>query len=179
MSIGGRRVRSLRFADDIDLINKSEEEANTMANKLNRASQKYGMEINLEKTKVMTSGGARAMNVQMEGEHLEQVTEFTYLGATTTEKAKSDREVKIQNRKGNSSPIRAQDHMEEEELEEKDENNTHEVTSDFYFPLFMRDLDPECRVGETHTSFRKQLLQKTAASALHDPYHQHRNTPEN
>ena len=59
---------------DIDLINKSEDEAYIIANKLNKASQKYGIEINVDKTKVMTIGGAKAMNVQLEGKHLKQVT---------------------------------------------------------------------------------------------------------
>ena len=49
------------------------------------------MEINLDKTKVVWIGGTKDMVVELEGQELEQVTEFVYLGSAMTETATSER----------------------------------------------------------------------------------------
>ena len=54
VSIGGRKITNLRFADDIDVIAGEEEELANLAERLNKASTAYGMEISSEKTKLLT-----------------------------------------------------------------------------------------------------------------------------
>ena len=54
VSIGGRTVTNLRFADDIDVLAGEEEEMANLVECLNKASTAYGMDISAEKTKLMT-----------------------------------------------------------------------------------------------------------------------------
>ena len=55
ISIGGRTITNLRFADDIDGLAGEEEELANLVEHLERASTAYGMEISAEKTKLMTT----------------------------------------------------------------------------------------------------------------------------
>ena len=55
VSIGGRTITNLRFADDIDGLAGDEEELANLAEHLDKASTAYGMEISAEKTKLMTN----------------------------------------------------------------------------------------------------------------------------
>ena len=54
VSIGGRTITNLRFADDIDSLAGEEEELVNLVERLDKASTAYGMEISAEKTKLMT-----------------------------------------------------------------------------------------------------------------------------
>ena len=55
VSIGGRTITSLRFADDIDGLAEEEEELTKLDERLDKASTAYGMEISAEKTRLMTN----------------------------------------------------------------------------------------------------------------------------
>ena len=55
VSIGDRTITNLRFADDIESLAREEEELANLAERLDKASTAYGMEINAEKTKLMTN----------------------------------------------------------------------------------------------------------------------------
>ena len=55
VSIGGRKITNLRFADDIDGLAGKEEEPTNFVERLDKASTAYGMEISAEKTKLMTN----------------------------------------------------------------------------------------------------------------------------
>ena len=55
VSIGGRTITNLRFADDIDGLAGKEEELANLVERLDKASTAYGMEISAEKTKLMTN----------------------------------------------------------------------------------------------------------------------------
>ena len=55
VSIGGRTITNLRFADDIDGLAEEEEELAKLVEHLDKASTAYGMEISAEKTKLMTN----------------------------------------------------------------------------------------------------------------------------
>ena len=55
VSIGGRRITNLRFADDIDCLAGEEEELAKLVERLEKASKAYGIEISAEKTKLMTN----------------------------------------------------------------------------------------------------------------------------
>ena len=54
VSIGGRTITSLRFADDIDDLAGGEEELANLVERLDKASTAYGLEISVERTKLMT-----------------------------------------------------------------------------------------------------------------------------
>ena len=79
VSIGGRTITNLRFADDIDGLAGEEEELEKLVERLNKASTAYGMEISAEKTKLMTNStsGINA-EIKVNGQKLEPVTSFKY-----------------------------------------------------------------------------------------------------
>ena len=80
VSIGGRTITNLRFADDIDGLAGEEEELANLVEHLDKASTAYGMEISTEKTKLMTNN-TRSINteIKVNGQKLETVTSFKYL----------------------------------------------------------------------------------------------------
>ena len=80
VSIGGRQVTNLRFADDIDGLAGSEDELRELTAKLEITSLAYGMEINAEKTKVMANMEFES-EIQVGGQRLEKVSSFKYLGS--------------------------------------------------------------------------------------------------
>ena len=86
VSIGGRTVANLRFADDIDGLAGEEEELANLVERLDKASTAYGMEISAEKTKLMTNNTS-GMNaeIKVNGQKLETVTRFKYLGSVITD----------------------------------------------------------------------------------------------
>ena len=61
VSIGGRKISNLRFADDIDGLAGSEKELSDLIYRLNRSCNAYGMEISAEKTKIMTNSYANGL----------------------------------------------------------------------------------------------------------------------
>ena len=86
VSIGGRTISNLRFADDIDGVAGAEEELTKLAERLDKDSTAYGMEISAEKTKLMTSNTSGIKTeIQGNGQKLEAVTSFKYLGSVITD----------------------------------------------------------------------------------------------
>ena len=86
VSIGGRPVTNLRFADDIDGLAGDEQELVNLINKLNDASTDFGMEISSEKTKVMTNNPLGfTSEIKINNQKLEAVNHFKYLGAIVSE----------------------------------------------------------------------------------------------
>ena len=85
VSIGGRTITNLRFADDIDGLAVEEEELAKLVERLDKASTAYGMEISVEKTKLMTknTSGINA-EIKLNEQKLEPVTSFKYLGSALT-----------------------------------------------------------------------------------------------
>ena len=96
ISICGRNLSNIRFADDIDLIAGSNDELQTLKQAINSASR-YGMQINAEKSKIMINSNNRNLHtkIQLYGEKLEEVDKFKYIGATITKYGSSDSEIKI------------------------------------------------------------------------------------
>ena len=81
VSIGGRTITNLRFADDIDGLAGEEEELANLVERLDKASTAYGMEISAEKTKLMTNNTSGiSTEIKVNGQKLETVTSFKYLG---------------------------------------------------------------------------------------------------
>ena len=83
VSIGGRTITNLRFADVID---GKEEELFKLANQLDKASTTHGMEISAEKTKLMTNNTrVISSDVRFGSQNLETVQSFKYLGSVMTD----------------------------------------------------------------------------------------------
>ena len=96
----GRRIVDLRFADDIDLMEESENGIQEVTKRLEDASKKFGMEISTEKSKLMVVGkeeniDGQVVDVLVDGIKLEQVKNFTYLGSTLVANGKSEKEIRI------------------------------------------------------------------------------------
>ena len=80
VSIGGTTIINLRFADDIDGL-AGEEELENLVKRLDKASTAYGMEISAKKTKLVTNNTSGInTDIKVNGQKLETVTSFKYLG---------------------------------------------------------------------------------------------------
>ena len=93
---GGRRINNLRFADDIDIVASTEEGLRDLTDKINNAANRYGMEISGQKSKTMVTGTEPKTilpPISVNGEHLEQLKAFKYLGSFITEDATSNKEI--------------------------------------------------------------------------------------
>ena len=86
VSIGGRTITNLRFADDIDGLSRDEQELVNLVERLEKTSTSYGMEISAEKTKLMTNNTQGiSTEVKVNGQRLQTVTSFRYLGSVITD----------------------------------------------------------------------------------------------
>ena len=86
VSIGGRTITNLRFADDIDGLAGEEEELANLVERLDKAFTAYGMEISAEKTKLMTNNTSGIdTEIKVNGQRLETVTSFKYLDSVITD----------------------------------------------------------------------------------------------
>ena len=84
VSIGGRTITNLRFACDIDGLAREEEELTNLAERLDKASTAYGIEIS--NTKLMTNNTSGIdTEIKVNGQKLETVTSFEYLGSVITD----------------------------------------------------------------------------------------------
>ena len=79
IKITGRNVNNLRYADDIILMAESEEELKRLLMKVKEESEKVGLKLNIQKTKIMASGPITSW--QIDGEIVETVTDFIFLGS--------------------------------------------------------------------------------------------------
>ena len=78
IKIAGRNINNLRYADDITLMVESEEELKRLLMKVKEQSEKVGLKLNIQKTKIMASGPITSR--QIDGETVETVIDFI-LGA--------------------------------------------------------------------------------------------------
>ena len=86
VSIRGRTITNLRFANDIDGLAGEEEELASLVERLDKISTAYGMEISAEKTKLMTNNTSRTnTEIKVNGQRLETVTSFKHLDSVTTD----------------------------------------------------------------------------------------------
>ena len=77
VSIGGRTITNIRFADDIDGLAGDEEELANLVERLDKASTAYGMDISAEKIKLMTNNTSGInTEIKVNGQKLETVTEL-------------------------------------------------------------------------------------------------------
>ena len=82
IKIAGRSISNLRYADDTTLMAESEEEPKSLLLKVKEESEKAGLKLNIQKTKIMASGPITSW--QIDGETMEIVTDFIFLGSKIT-----------------------------------------------------------------------------------------------
>jgi len=97
IKVGGKLVKALRFADDQAMLAQNQGGLQRMMDRLNMISMEYGMKINIRKTKVMKISRAvepTTVKITINGEQLEQVDKFCYLGSVVTQDAKCHTEIR-------------------------------------------------------------------------------------
>ena len=82
IKIAGRYINNLRYADDTTLMAESEEELKSLLMKVKEDSEKVGLKLNIQKTKIMASGLITSW--QIDGETMEAVRDFTFGGSKIT-----------------------------------------------------------------------------------------------
>ena len=76
IKISGRNINNLRYADDTTLMAESEEELKSLLMKVKEESEKVGLKLNIQKTKIMASGPITSW--QIDGETVETVADFIF-----------------------------------------------------------------------------------------------------
>ena len=79
IKIAGRNISNLRYADDTTLMAESEEELKSLLMKVKEESEKFGLKLNIQKTKIMASGPITSWEI--DGETVETVSDFIFVGA--------------------------------------------------------------------------------------------------
>ena len=92
IKIAGRNINNLRYADDTTLMAKSEEELKIFLMKVKEESEKAGLKLNIQKTKIMSSGPITSW--QIDGETMETVTDFILGGSKITADGDCGHEIK-------------------------------------------------------------------------------------
>ena len=92
IKIAGRNINNLRYADDTTLMAKNEEDLKNLSMKVKEESEKVGLKLNIQKTKIMASGPI--MSWQIDGETIETVTDFTSLDSKITADGDCSHEIK-------------------------------------------------------------------------------------
>ena len=82
IKIAERNINNLRYADDTTLMAESEEELKSLLMKVKEESEKVGLKLNVQKTKIMASGPITLW--EMDGETVETVSDFIFLGSKIT-----------------------------------------------------------------------------------------------
>ena len=92
IKIARRNINHLRYADDTTLMAESEEQLKSLLMKVKEESEKFGLKLNIQKTKIMVSGPITSW--QIDGETMETVTEFIFWGSKITADDDCSHEIK-------------------------------------------------------------------------------------
>ena len=92
IKIARRNVNNLRYADDSILMAKSEEELKSLLMEVKEVSEKVGLKLNIQKTKIMASSPITSWKI--DGETIETVTDFIFLGSKIFEHGDCSHEIK-------------------------------------------------------------------------------------
>jgi len=92
IKIAGININLLRYADDTTLMGESEEELKLLLMKVKEESEKVGLKLNIQKTKIMASGPITSW--QIDGETVETVSNFIFLGSKITADGGCSHEIK-------------------------------------------------------------------------------------
>ena len=92
IKIAGRNINNLRHADDTTLIAESEEELKSLLMKVKEESEKVGLKLNIQKTKIMAFGPITSCEI--DGETIETVSDFIFGGSKITSDGDYSHEIK-------------------------------------------------------------------------------------
>ena len=92
IKIAGRNINNLRYADDTTLMAESEEELKSLLMKVKEESENVGLNLNIQKTKIMASGPITSWEI--DGETVETVSDFIFWGSKITEDGDFRHEIK-------------------------------------------------------------------------------------
>ena len=92
IKIAGRNINNLRYSDDATLMAESEEELKSLLMRVKEESEKVGLKLNIQKTKILTSGPITSW--QIDGETVETVADFILLGSKITTDGDCSHEIK-------------------------------------------------------------------------------------
>ena len=92
IKIAGRNINNLRYADDTTLMAESEKELKSHLMKVKEKSEKAGLKLNIQKTKIMASGLITSW--QIDGETMETMIDFIFLGSKITAPRDHSHEIK-------------------------------------------------------------------------------------
>uniref|UniRef100_A0AC11DYC9 Ankyrin repeat and SOCS box containing 3 n=1 Tax=Ovis aries TaxID=9940 RepID=A0AC11DYC9_SHEEP len=92
MKIAGRNIKNLRYADDTTLMAESEEELKSLLMKVKEESERVGLKVNIQKMKIMASGPITSWEI--DGETVETVSDFIFLGSKITADGDCSHEIK-------------------------------------------------------------------------------------
>ena len=90
--ISGRNINNLRYADDTTLMAESKEELKSLLMKVKEESEKVGLKLSIQKTKIMASGPITSWEI--DGETAETVSDFIFLGSKITTDGDCSHEIK-------------------------------------------------------------------------------------
>ena len=94
IKIAGRNISNLRYADDTTLMAESEEELKSLLMKVKVESEKLGLNLSIQKTKIMASGPITSWKI--DGETVKTVTDFIFGGSKITEDCDCSHKIKRQ-----------------------------------------------------------------------------------
>ena len=92
IKIASRNISNLRYADDSTLMAESEEELKSLLMKVKKESEKVGLNLNIQKTKIMASGPITSWEI--DGKTVETVSDFIFWGSKITADADCSHEIK-------------------------------------------------------------------------------------
>ena len=92
IKIAGKNINNLRYADDTTPMAESEQEIKSLLMKVKKDSEKAGLKLNIQKTKIMTSGPITSW--QIEGKKVKTVTNFIFLSSKITADCECSHEIK-------------------------------------------------------------------------------------
>ena len=92
IKIAGRNSNKLRYADDTALMTESEEELKSLLMKVKEKSEKVGLKLNIQKTKIMASGPITSWEI--DGETVQTVADFIFVGSKITADGDCSHEIK-------------------------------------------------------------------------------------
>ena len=92
IKIARRNINNLRYADDTTVMTESKEELKSLLMKVREESEKAGLELNIQKTKIIALGPITTW--QTDGETMETVTDFIFLGSNITADGDCSHEIK-------------------------------------------------------------------------------------
>ena len=92
IKIAGRNINNLRYADETTLMAESEKELKSLLMKVREESEKVGLKLNIQKTKIMASGPITSWEI--DGETVETVSDFIFVGSQITADGDCSHEIK-------------------------------------------------------------------------------------